>query len=163
MDPDRALRDQLIRLLRSGEAHVTLQSALGGVTPAQAGSKPAGFVHSAWEQLEHMRIAQRDILDFSRSADYQALNWPEDYWPPSAAPADEQAWNDALQAFERDLDEFTGLVRDSKRNLFEPFPWGEGQTLLREALLVADHNAYHLGQIVSVLRAAAAWPGEPVR
>lgn len=109
-----------------------------------------------------MRIAQKDILDFSRSADYHALRWPEEYWPASAEPLDEGAWRGSLQQFEQDLEEFTALVRDPQHDLFAPFPWGDGQTLLRQALLIADHNAYHLGQIVSVLRAADAWPaGSP--
>jgi uncharacterized damage-inducible protein DinB len=157
MDREKAMREQLIRLLRSGEAHVTLQAALDGVAAEQAGAKPDGFAHSAWELFEHMRIAQRDILEFSRSADYQALKWPDDYWPPSPSPPDEAAWQRSRDAFERDLDEFAALIADPKRDLLERLPWGEGQTLLREALLVADHNAYHLGQIVAVLRAAGAW------
>ena len=156
MDQDRALRDQLVKLLRSGEAHVTFQAALDHVTVEQAGAKPAGVPHSAWELLEHMRIAQKDILDFSRSAEYEALNWPDDYWPSSPAPESAATWERAVQWFERDLDAFVELIRDPERDLYTPLPWGEGQTLLREALLIVDHNAYHLGQIVTVLRASGA-------
>jgi hypothetical protein len=114
--------------------------------------------HSPWEILEHLRIAQEDILEFGRSPDWVSPEWPAGYWPPSPEPPGEPAWERSLRAFRDDLATMKELVSAPDGDLYEPFPWGDGQTLLRQALLVADHNAYHLGEMVAVRRALGAWP-----
>jgi hypothetical protein len=114
--------------------------------------------HSAWEVLEHIRLAQRDILEFSESAEYQPRTFPDDYWPQSHVPASEAEWEKSVQSILADRGAFIALLQDPKRDLFEPFPWGEGQTLLREALLIAEHNAYHVGEIVVLRRLLGVWP-----
>jgi hypothetical protein len=158
MPDDAALRDQLIQLLRGGNAHAGFDDAIQNFPLDKAGIRPQGAPYSAWELLEHLRIAQNDILRFSQSADYESPKWPEGYWPASAAPENERRWEDSVRSFKKDLAEFEGLVRDPARDLYAKIPWGEGQTLLREALLVADHNAYHIGQLVLVRRLLNAWP-----
>ena len=155
MPKDEALREQLIQVLRGGNAHITLDAAVRGMPLDRTGIRPAGAPHSAWELMEHMRIAQNDILRFSQSADHVSPKWPEGYWPASPAPERESQWKSSLRAFRKDLAEFEEMVRDPARNLHRKFPWGEGQTLLREALLIADHNSYHIGQLVLVRRLAA--------
>jgi hypothetical protein len=104
-----------------------------------------------------MRLAQHDMLRFSMSADYESSAWPEGYWPSSPAPEHESGWNKSVRAFRKDLAEFIGLIRDPAQELYKPFPWGSGQTLMREALQIADHNAYHLGQLVLVRRLLGVW------
>jgi hypothetical protein len=163
---ENALREHLIRLLQEGQAHITLQDAVKDFPVDKAGIRPGNSPHSAWEILEHIRIAQADITHFSgvleespRSAGsreqpngYVPLKWPEDYWPESPAPRDASAWERSAASIEEDLAVFLRIVRDPERDLFQPFPWGDGQTLLREALLIADHNAYHVGQLMLVRR-----------
>jgi len=158
MADDTAFRDQLVALLRGGNAHAAFGDAVKGFPPDRAGERPQGSPHSAWELLEHMRIAQEDILRFSQSADHLSPQWPEGYWPDSPGPASPAQWNESLKAFEEDLAEFEAMVRDPRQDLHRKFPWGDGQTLLREALLIADHNSYHLGQLVLVRRLLGAWP-----
>jgi hypothetical protein len=154
---DDLLREQLVSQLRSGHAHATFDRVVEGFPLEKSGIRPPGMAHSGWELLEHMRIAQNDILRFSSSADYEAPKWPEGYWPSSQAPADTQEWSNSIRSFRQDLDAFEKLLKDPHRDLYRPFPWGDGQTLLREALLIADHNAYHLGQLLLVRRALGAW------
>ena len=123
--------------------------------------RPEGAEHSCWDLLEHLRLAQQDILEFSRDPDWVSPDWPDGYWPPAGdadRAIDDEEWQRSVEGFRRGLAEMEALVRDPERNLFAPFPWGDGQTLLRQALLVVDHNAYHLGQIVDVRRALGAWP-----
>jgi hypothetical protein len=129
-------------------AHLSFAEALVDFPAALRGVKPTGAPHSAWELLEHMRIAQEDILDFSRNPEYRDKTFPNDYWPPSEAPPSDQAWQESVRQFESDLEQMRELVAHPARDLFAAIPHGTGQTLLREALLVADHNAYHLGQLV---------------
>ena len=143
-----SLRTHLDNLLRMEGAHLSFDAAVADFPANLAGSKPAGAPHSAWELLEHMRIAQEDILDFSRNPAYVDKVFPDDYWPPTAAPPSEQAWQESIQQFNADLTAMRELVSDPAQDLFARIPHGTGQTLLREALLVADHNAYHLGQLV---------------
>jgi hypothetical protein len=145
---DQPLRDHLLYLLRDGGAHITFADAMGGWTLQLAGVKVANFPHTAWMLLEHMRLAQWDILDFSRNSKHVSLPWPEGYWPASEAPQNEQAWTASMAAFKKDLRTIQQLVSDRRTDLFARIPWGDGQTVLREVLLVADHNAYHLGQLV---------------
>ena len=145
---DKSLRDHLLYLLREGGAHTDFDSAIGDWPVQLAGVKVANFPHTAWMLLEHMRIAQWDILEFSRNPRHKSPSWPDDYWPTSDAPPSEKAWQDSMAAFKKDLRAMEQLVSNSRSDLFAKLPWGDGQTILREALLVADHNAYHLGQLV---------------
>jgi hypothetical protein len=156
MDKDQSLRDHLLELLRGRGAHLDFEKALADLPPELRGAKAPGLPHTVWQLLEHLRIAQWDILEFSRNPDHVSPPWPEGYWPSETAP-DNGAWNGAVEAFRRDLKAMQDLVADPKTDLYAKISWGDGQTVLREALLVADHNAYHLGQIVSVRHALGAW------
>jgi uncharacterized damage-inducible protein DinB len=152
------LREQMARLIDWSEAHGDFAATVAGLTPAQRGLRPAGLPHSPWELLEHLRFTQHDILEFCRNPDYEEPSWPADYWPSSAAPPDENAWDASIAAFHRDRDALRALATDSAVDLFARIPHGTGQTYLRELLLVADHNSYHLGQIVTARRLLGAWP-----
>lgn len=152
MPNDQALRQQLLALLRGGQAHATFAETVRKFPLHRIGERPAGAPHSAWELLEHLRLAQRDILLFSKSAKYVAPKWPDDYWPSSPAPKRKTQWAQSAKAIQADSAAFEKLVMSAKSDLYQPFPWGEGQTLLREALLLADHNAWHLGQLMLVRR-----------
>lgn len=157
---DRPLRSHLVRLLAWEDAHVDFDAALAGLPAELRGTRPDGLPHSPWQLLEHMRLAQRDILDFCTSASYRAPRWPEDYWPDAdAAPSDEE-WEGSIAAFRSDLEAVKELAELA--DLLAPIPQGGGQTYLREILLVADHNAYHLGQIIVVRRLLGAWPRSPL-
>jgi hypothetical protein len=145
---DAALREQILKLLAGGEAHADFDSAIGDWPVQLAGAKVANFPHTAWMLLEHMRIAQWDILEFSRNPKHASPKWPEGYWPTSEAPANEKAWTTALADFKKDMSAMEQLIGNRKSDLYARLPWGDGQTLLREALLLADHNSYHLGQLV---------------
>ena len=151
-DADAALRKQLLELLDGGHAHIRFDEAVKGFPAGLAGERHAGSPHSAWELLEHIRIAQRDILLFSDPPEggYVELKWPDDYWPPTAGPGTPTDWTNSVGAIRGDLDRFKALVADTSRDLNKRFPWGKGQTLLREALVLADHNSYHLGQLMLV-------------
>jgi hypothetical protein len=157
MANDTALREQLITLLRKSDAHAGFDKAVMGFPADKMGVRPKGSPHSAWELLEHIRLAQRDILEFSESAEYQERNWPDDYWPQSPAPANAAEWEKSVQAILADRGAFIELLQDPKGDLYKPFPWGDGQTLLREALLIVDHNAYHVGEIVLLRRLLGIW------
>ncbi len=145
---DKHLRDQVLFLLKGGGAHVSFDAAMGDWPLQLAGVKVANFPHTAWMLLEHMRLGQWDILEFSRNSKHVSPKWPEGYWPASEAAASEKAWIASIDAFKKDLRTIARLVADRKVDLYARIPWGDGQTILREALLVADHNAYHLGQLV---------------
>lgn len=154
MDTMTSLRDHVVRLLRGGQAYDTFDAIVGEFSPDLRGVVPPGAERSAWEILEHLRLSLRDILDFSRNEDgsYVEQPWPEGYWPSTSAPPDAGAWDATVAAFLDDRAALEALVQDSAQDLFRPFPWGDGQTLLREALLAADHASYHLGQLVIVRR-----------
>lgn len=154
---DAALRRQLAELLRGGHAHVTFEAAVKGIAPADRGRRARGLPHSAWELLEHLRIAQWDILEFSRNERHVSPSFPDGYWPMQAAPPSAAAWAHSVRACQDDLEAMVALVNAPARDLFAAFPHGEGQNLLREALLVADHNAYHLGQLVMLRRLLGNW------
>ena len=154
---DQALREHLAWMLSGENAHLTFERAIAGLPQKLRGATPQGTPHSPWRLLEHLRIAQWDILEFSRSADHVSPDFPDGYWPEGEAPSDEAAWDHSVAAFRSDLKAFQDLVADRANDLFTPFPWGDGQNLLREALLIADHNAYHLGQLVMVRRVLGAW------
>ncbi|HEY8021026.1 MAG TPA: DinB family protein [Thermoanaerobaculia bacterium] len=157
IDHDRSLRQHLQELLDGSHAHVDFDATLKGLPPELRGAKPDGAPHTTWQLLEHLRLAQWDILEFSRDAKHVSPKWPEGYWPETATPPDAAAWEQSVESFRRDLEAMKALVAEA--DLYAPFPWGKGQTLLREALLLADHNAYHLGQIVLVRQLLGAWPG----
>jgi hypothetical protein len=157
MGHDELLREQLIELLKGGHAHASFDKIVEGFPLEKIGVRPAGMARSAWELLEHIRIAQNDILRFSESADYVSPNWPDEYWPSSQGPAKDGEWDSSIKSFRKDLEAFEKLVKDPHKDLYRPFPWGDGQTLLREALLIADHNSYHLGQLLLARRALGAW------
>jgi hypothetical protein len=145
---DSTLREQLVTAMSGRESQVDFDSAVKDFPPKLRGAKPAGAPHSAWQLLEHMRIAQHDILEFSRNPNHKSPKWPEGYWPSTDAPPDGAAWDSTVDAFKHDARELDKLVEDTKHDLFKPFAHSDGQTLLREALLVATHNSYHLGQLV---------------
>ena len=134
-----------------------IRSALKDFPPELRGRKPAGAPHTPWQLLEHMRIAQWDILQFSLKAKHVSPKWPEGYWPETDAPPDATAWDNSVRQFLADLEGVCEMVNDAERDLFAEIPHGAGQTYLREALLVADHNAYHIGQLVTVRRQLGAW------
>jgi hypothetical protein len=143
-----SLRKHLATVLDMKGAHVGFEEAVADFPSALRGVKPPGAPHSAWQLLEHMRLAQEDILDFSRNPKYKEKNFPADYWPLSDAPPNEKAWDKSVSQFRKELKEMQELIADTKHDLLAKLPHGTGQTLLREALLVADHNAYHLGQLM---------------
>ena len=159
MDHDKQLRQQLAKFLDWGEAHADLSAAVAEFPPELCGRVPEGFPHSAWQLLEHIRIALWDIVAFSRGSKHKSPPWPDGYWPKAPAPPSEESWQQSIEAIKELLEEMRELIADPKRDLLAPIPRGTGQTLLRELLLVADHNAYHLGQLVLVRRALGAWKG----
>jgi len=152
------LREHLIRALEWEDAHVDFRKAIEGIPAERRGERPAGFDHSPWDLLEHMRRAQQDLLEFCVNAGYShTLTWPDDYWPADRSPSD-AAWNASIAAFEADRATLQQLVRDPSLDLFALVPTGEGrQTYLRAILVVLDHNAYHLGQLIAVRRALQIW------
>ena len=152
-----ALRAQLRRILSWQDAHVGFEKSVEGLAPKLRGVRVDGFPHSAWELLEHLRITQHDILDFCRNPSYVEITWPDDYWPSSAEPPSETAWDDSIAAFREDRAALEALAADESIDLFATIPHGSGQTYIRELLLVADHNAYHLGQLVVVRQQLGAW------
>ena len=154
---DHALREHLLHLLKGGGAHVSLAAALKGVPPKLRGQRPAGAEHSLWEILEHLRMATWDILEFSRNAKHVSPPWPSGYWPKSQAPPNAAAWQKSVRSLQADLSAMCKLVKTGSVDLYAKIPHGGGQTILREALLVADHNSYHLGEFVLVRRLLGAW------
>jgi uncharacterized damage-inducible protein DinB len=153
-----SLREQLAKLLAWGDAHTTFESAVSDLPAHLRGVSPADLPYSPWQLVEHLRIAQHDILDFCRNPGYTELRWPDDYWPSSAAPPAPSAWDNSIRQFKRDRAELAKLSTDSKIQLDARIPHGSGQTYLRELLLAADHAAYHIGQLVIVRRLLGAWP-----
>ena len=157
MDPNQSLRKEVDRILSGKGAHADFDAAVADLAPKLRGAKPDGAPHSAWELLEHLRIAQWDMLEFSRDPKHVSPDWPDGYWPKSAEPDSATAWEHSVKAFQRDLKAMRELVSDPKSDLFTPFPHGKGQTLLREALQTADHNAYHVGELIFLRRMLGAW------
>ena len=157
MDSDASLRKHLVDLLTGEHAHANFESAIKDLPATIRGVRPPGSEHSLWETLEHLRIAQWDILEFSRDARHVSPEWPSGYWPKSPAPASDKEWDKSVKAFRDDLQAMAKLVEDPSNDLFAKIPHGTGQTLMREALLVADHNAYHLGQFVLLRRLLHSW------
>jgi uncharacterized damage-inducible protein DinB len=156
---DQVLRDQLVESLQKGNAHVDLFSALKDFPEALYGKKPPGAPHSAWQLLEHIRFTLNDLLMFSTNPDYVAPKWPAAYWPKKDSPENSQAWKTSIKALRADLAALEKLIRNPESNLYAPIPWGDGQTLLREALLAIDHTSYHLGQLVMLRKQMGEWKG----
>ena len=158
-DHEQSLRKHLIELLAGGGAHAKFDDVVKNLPAKLRGAKPPKFPHSPWMLLEHLRLAQWDILEFSRNAKHVSPEWPGGYWPKTEGPPNVAAWSKSIEQFRGDLKAMQDLVANPKTDLFARIPWGDGQTILREALLVADHNAYHLAQLVDVRRMLSAWEG----
>jgi len=158
-DEQSALRKHVIALLHGGQAHVTFDEAVRDFPSDLRGTVPPSLPYSAWQLVEHMRITQRDILNFSAppTGGYHPIQWPDDYWPKSQNPPTAHAWDQSIASIRTDLEHFEALILKPEADLFKPFRWGDGQTLLREALLIADHTAYHLGELVVLRRLLGAW------
>ena len=151
------VREEVLSLLRGGQAHASFDDVIKDLPAKLRGAKPDGAPHTAWQLLEHMRIAQWDILEFSRNAKHASPQWPEGYWPKTEKPASDAAWKKSISSFKKDLAAMQKLVEDPKTDLYTKIPHGTGQNILREALLAADHNAYHIGQLVLLRRLLGAW------
>ena len=158
-DQQGPLRKQLIDLLHGGQAHATFEDAVKDFPANLRGTVPPNLPYSAWQLLEHLRIAQRDILHFSAppTGGYHPMRWPQDYWPQSAETPTAHAWDQAIAAIHSDQKHFVALIENPSSDLYKPFRWGEGQNLLREALLIADHNAYHVGELILLRRLLGVW------
>lgn len=156
---DQELRKQLLALLRGGQAHATFDQIVADMPAHLRGVVPDKLPYSAWQILEHMRITQRDILNFSAppTGGYHAIEWPRDYWPDSVEPTSPEAWDHTIAAIRADQQQFEQLITKPETDLSKPFRWGDGQNLLREALLIADHNAYHLGELLVIRRLLGVW------
>ena len=154
---DAPLRAQLARILAWQDAHVGFEKSVEGLASKLRGVRVDGFPHSAWELLEHLRITQHDILDFCVNAKYEEITWPDDYWPPTPAPPSDKAWDESIAAFREDRAALEALAADESIELFAKIPHGSGQTYIRELLLVADHTAYRLGQLVMLRQQLGAW------
>ena len=155
LDP---LRKELIFQLNGGHAHAPLEKVVAGLPAKLQGVVPEGVPHSGWQLLEHLRIAQADILEFCSRKNYREKQWPDDYWPRDTTPPNSRAWNASVHQIRADREQFIKLISNSKADLFAPLAWGEGQTLFHEACLIIDHNAYHLGEMVMVRHLLGAWP-----
>jgi len=156
---DSTLRQNLVELLRSGHAHLAAKQALEGLNPASRNVRPENSPHSVWENLEHMRLAQEDILRYTLDASWVSPDFPDGYWPKKTGDLTEKSWADSVAAFSADLEEVIKLVEDQNLDLTAEIPHGEGRTYLRQVLMVADHNAYHLGQIVQIRKSLGDWEG----
>lgn len=157
MSNDKSLRHHLLDLLNGGNAHADFDQAVKDLPENLRGARPESAEHSPWELLEHLRIAQWDILEFSRDPAHKSPDFPAGYWPADPEPPDAKAWDRSVSAFRKDLRAFSELVASEDTDLFAAIPHGDGQTILREALLAADHNAYHLGQLILVRKLLGAW------
>ncbi|HMB79257.1 MAG TPA: DinB family protein [Vicinamibacterales bacterium] len=157
MIDEQALRAQLVKLLDYQEAHVGFDRAVKGIPARMRGAVPKGWEYSLWQLVEHLRIAQADILEFCATAKYKEKKWPDDYWPKAPAPKNAAAWTKALAAYRRDRRTFQRLAANGKIDLLAAIPHGTGQTYLREIILAADHAAYHIGQIVALRRQLGIW------
>lgn len=157
MNDQSRIRELLLEQLTGRNAHVDFQKAVENLSMSDLGKKPEHFPHTIWELVEHIRIAQHDIVAFSKDPDYESPNWPEGYWPESDKPDSMDEWQDSLEAIEKDHKEMEKLVKDKANDLLIPLKHGDGQTLFREAMLIVDHNAYHIGQIVQMRRVMDIW------
>ena len=156
---DQSLRDHVLYVLEGGGAHLDFEQAIADIPESMRGAKVDGCPHTAWKLLEHLRICQWDILEFSRDPDHVSPTFPDGLWPEEDGPVDAEAWENSINEFRSDREQMIELVANPETDLFAPIPHGTGQTILREALLVADHNAYHLGQLVFLRRCLGIWEG----
>ena len=157
METDTALREQLLHLLRGGNAHMTFDEAVANFPMDAINWRPPNVPYTPWHLLEHLRRAQWDILDFIRNPNYREMQWPDDYWPAPDAQADTAAWEQTIATFHADLNAIEDLVNDPQTDLSATVPHGDGQTILREILLVADHNAYHIGEFAILRQVMGTW------
>ncbi|TSJ42884.1 DinB family protein [Mucilaginibacter corticis] len=148
--------DEVVKLLRGGNAHIGLKDALEKLPADARGDKPAKLPYSIWQLVEHIRIAQWDMVQFCADQNHESPNWPDDYWPKETAPKDDAAWHDSLKQIDSDLEEFIELFK--KEDIYKPLGHGSGQSILREALQIADHNAYHTSEIIVIRRLQGNWP-----
>jgi hypothetical protein len=154
---DRVLRETLVEFLGGKSAHADFDAVVKDFPAELRGRKPKGAEHSAWQVLEHMRLALHDLYDFSTNPNYAAMKWPDDYWPKEAAPPSDEAWNASVGAVKKEVAAFEKLIGDAKTNFSAKIPWGDGQTILREVLLAGQHTSYHLGELVLLRRELGAW------
>jgi hypothetical protein len=157
MDKDKILRQQLLSLLKGGNAHMTFDDAVRSYPISMINTKFPKGVYSSWNLLEHIRITQNDILEFIRNPKYKQIEWPKDYWPPENKRATEKEWKKTISQFNADLKALQKIVLNPKINLYVLIPWGTGQTILREIQLVADHNAYHIGEFAIMRQVMGTW------
>lgn len=156
-DQDRIIRKTLTEYLKGGGAHASVDDALKDFPPSLFARKPKDMPHSAWQLLEHMRIALHDLLDFCTNPDYEAPSWPDGYWPKNDEPESSTAWKQSVKALQKDFQEFEKLLHSPGTDLYAKIPWGEGQTIFREVLLAGDHTSYHTGQLILLRRQLVAW------
>lgn len=161
MKNDKSLRDHLVNLLTGENAHAGFETAVKDMPAEARGRRPKGAEHSPWEVLEHLRIAQWDILEFTRNPKHVSPDFPSGYWPKSPEPPDAKAWDKSVAAFHHDLNAMAALIADESVDLLKPLEHGTGQTPTREALVLADHNAYHLGELILLRRVLGAWEPRP--
>jgi hypothetical protein len=157
MEQSDMLRELLTKVLGWQDAHVNFDAVVEDIPLRLQGVRPEGLPYSPWQLLEHMRLTQRDILDFCRDPEYKAPKWPDDYWPKSTSPPTSESWQQSVSAFLTDREALVGIIADPRLDLYAKIPHGDGQTYLRELLLVADHSAYHLGELVAVRRLLGVW------
>jgi uncharacterized damage-inducible protein DinB len=157
MKGDGSLREHLVKLLDWEDAHAGFEKTVANIPAKDRGRQPAGLPYSPWQILEHLRRTQHDILDFCVNPKYEERAWPDDYWPSAAAPESEKAWEDSISQFKKDRKALQKLAADPKIDLFARIPHGSGQTYLRELLLVADHTAHHLGELIVLRRLLGNW------
>jgi uncharacterized damage-inducible protein DinB len=158
MTTDSAIRKQLAAVLAWKDAHVDFDAAVAGIPPEVRGTRPANLPHSPWEVVEHLRLTQHDILDFCLNPGYEEMTWPDDYWPSTPEPADESSWQESLAQYREDRARLQKMADDPTLDLTAKIPHGQGQTYLRELLLVADHAAYHVGELIVLRRLLGVWP-----
>ena len=156
-DQRKKLINELTDLIKGGNAHVTLGEALSGIPSHMRTTIPDKLPYSIWQLVEHIRIAQEDIVDFSLSRDYKALIWPDEYWPEPTDDVSDEQWDNSVKEIEDGQQRFFRLLQDEEKDLFSPLPWGSGQNIVREAMLIADHNSYHIAEIVVARRLLGIW------
>lgn len=154
---DRILRKQFIPFLRGQGTHADFQTAVKDFPAEHYGDRPSGCPHSAWQLVQHIRLALHDLLDFCTNSDYTSPKWPDEYWPKDPAPPSKEAWREAVAAVQQDIEAFERLIGDPASNIYANIPWGDGQNLLREALLAGDHTSYHTGQIILIRQFLGIW------
>jgi hypothetical protein len=155
---DAAVREQLVALLRGGQAHATISDAVADFPPERISERPTGTPYSAWQLLEHIRITLHDLMEFATNSEYVELEWPAGYWPKDAAPGPDESWSATVKAIQADMKSFETLVHSPDSNLYAAIPWGKnGETLLREVLLAADHTSYHVGELILLRRVLGIW------